>query len=324
MISTRLLSGALFLALVAAVFAADFKLVDGTVVTGEPSSYSRDGLVVRQPDGKFSPRTPWYKFSQEALQLLANDPKALVFVQPLIPPKIEDVAAPKRAQIAIVEPPKAELPPPGTGLGAALGTPMGLALFLILLLANLYAAYEVAVFRNYPPPVVIGAAVPLPVLAQIAFLCLKTRPFKAAPLPEEVAPEPEPAPEEPKRAIPRPGIPDDDEQPREGLKLTAAAEEEDVEIPLDHIEQWSRSDQMLNRRFFENQFRGFFRVALGPRERQLVLVIKSARGEFIGQRISRISNNEIHLQLRSGGASAEVMIPFNDITEVSVRHKDAV
>jgi hypothetical protein len=325
MISTRLLGGALFLALATAVFAADFKLVDGTVVTGEPSSYSRDGLVVRQPDGKFSPRTPWYKFSQEALQQLAKDPKALVFVQPLIPPKVEDVAAPKRAQIAIVEPPKAELPPPGTGLGAALATPMGLALFLILLLANLYAAYEVAVFRNYPPPIVIGAAVPLPVLAQIVFLCLKTKAFKAAPLPEAMQePDPDPVAEEARRNLPRPGIPDDDEQPSEGLKLTAQSDEEAVEIPLDHVELWSRSDQMLNRRFFENNFRGFFRVALGPRERQLVLVIKSARGEFIGQRVSRISNNELHLQLRSGGASSEVMIPFNDITEVSVRHKDAV
>jgi hypothetical protein len=324
MISTRLLGSALLLALVTAVLAADFKLVDGTVVTGDPSSYSRDGLVVRQPDGKFSPRTPWYKFSQEALQSLANDPKALVFVQPLIPPKIEDTAAPKRAQITIVEPPKSDLPPPGTGLGAALGTPMGMALLLILVLANLYAAYEVAVFRNYPPAVVIGAAVPLPVIAQIVFLCLKTKPFRAARLPEEVATEPEPAPEEPQRAIPRPGIPDEGEQPSEGLKLSTHGQEEEVEIPLDHVESWSRGDQMLNRRFFESQFRSFFRVALGPRERQLVLVIKSARGEFIGQRISRISNNEIHLQLRSGGASAEVMIPFNDITEVSLRHKDAV
>ena len=124
MISTRLLSGALFLALAAGAFAADFKLVDGGVVSGEPSSYSRDGLVVRQADGKFSPRTPWYKFAPEALQQLASDPKALPFVQPLIPPKIEDVAAPKRAQISIIEPPKPELPPPGTGLGAAMTTPM--------------------------------------------------------------------------------------------------------------------------------------------------------------------------------------------------------
>lgn len=324
MISFRLVCTALFVALWVAGQAADFKLVDGSVISGEPSSYSRDGLVVRQPDGRFSPRTPWYKFTPEALQLLAGDPKARPFVEPLLPPKIEDTAAPTRAPIRIVEPPKPELPPPGTGLLAGLTTPMGLALTLIFLLANLYAAYEIAVFRNYPPPVVIGAAVPLPVIAPLAFLCLKTRPFKAAPLPEDLQAEPEPPPDEPKPALPKPGIPDDDEPASPGLKLSAHGQEDEANVPLEYEETYRRGEQVLNRRFFETQFRGFFRVALGPRERNLVLVIKSARGEFIGQRISRISNNELHLQLRSGGATAEVMIPFVDITEVSVRHKDAV
>ena len=58
-------------------------------------------------------------------------------------------------------------------------------------------------------------------------------------------------------------------------------------------------------------------------EKDLLLVIKAVRGEYIGRRISRISSNEMHLQLQSANASAEVMIPFVEIQSVQIRHKDA-
>ena len=58
-------------------------------------------------------------------------------------------------------------------------------------------------------------------------------------------------------------------------------------------------------------------------EKDLVMVIKGVRGEYVGKRISRIATNEMHLQLQSGNASAEVMIPFVEIQSVQIRHKDA-
>jgi hypothetical protein len=52
-----------------------------------------------------------------------------------------------------------------------------------------------------------------------------------------------------------------------------------------------------------------------------VLVFKCVKNEYIGKRISRISSNELHLQLLN--STTEVGISFNDVTTVIVRHKDA-
>jgi hypothetical protein len=40
----------------------------------------------------------------------------------------------------------------------------------------------------------------------------------------------------------------------------------------------------------------------------------------VAKRISRISSNEMHVQVLSGG---EVTVPFAEITSVTLRHKDA-
>jgi hypothetical protein len=58
-------------------------------------------------------------------------------------------------------------------------------------------------------------------------------------------------------------------------------------------------------------------------DRDMVLVIKSSRGEYTGQRISRIAANDLHLQVQRGHASEEVMIPFVEIREIRLKHKDA-
>ena len=88
-------------------------------------------------------------------------------------------------------------------------------------------------------------------------------------------------------------------------------------------QMYTRGEFTLNRRFFETKFPGFFRVVPSEAEKELVIVIKAVRGEYVGKRISRISSNEMHVQLQSGNASAEVMIPFVEIQTVQIRHKDA-
>ena len=86
---------------------------------------------------------------------------------------------------------------------------------------------------------------------------------------------------------------------------------------------FKRGEFSFNRRFFETRFSGFFKVMPSEAEKHLVLVIKCAKGEFIGKRISKISATELSLQLfAAGGASSEEPILFNDIFEVQVRQKD--
>ena len=86
---------------------------------------------------------------------------------------------------------------------------------------------------------------------------------------------------------------------------------------------YQRGQFTFNRRFFETKFSGFFGVVRRDADRDMVLVIKSSRGEYVGQRISRIAANDLHLQVQRGHASEEVMIPFVEVQEIRLRHKDA-
>jgi len=61
--------------LLVAVGADTFPLTDGTSVVGDVISYNDNGIVFRLDVDKYSQRVPWTKFSQDALKLLANNPK---------------------------------------------------------------------------------------------------------------------------------------------------------------------------------------------------------------------------------------------------------
>jgi hypothetical protein len=118
-----------------------------------------------------------------------------------------------------------------------------------------------------------------------------------------------------------------------GLKL-ASSEPADA-VKLGHFEggedkaapppttKYQRGQFTFNRRFFETKFPGFFGVVRRDADRDMVLVIKSSRGEYVGQRISRIAANDLHLQVQRGHASEEVMIPFVEVQEIRLRHKNA-
>ena len=105
-----------------------------------------------------------------------------------------------------------------------------------------------------------------------------------------------------------------------GLKL-APAEEAKSTIP--ETVAFKRGQFTFNRRFFETNFPGFFGVVRREAERDMVLVFKANRGEYTTQRISRIAANDLHVQVERGQASEEVMIPFQEIQEIRLKHKDA-
>ena len=86
---------------------------------------------------------------------------------------------------------------------------------------------------------------------------------------------------------------------------------------------YQRGQTTFNRRFFETKLSGFLRVVPSEAEKDMVVHIRSSRGEHTGQRISRVMPNELSLQVHKGGASAEVIIPYGEIQEVQIRHKEA-
>jgi hypothetical protein len=60
---------------------------------------------------------------------------------------------------------------------------------------------------------------------------------------------------------------------------------------------------------------------LGDAERDMLLVFRTPKQEYVGKRISRISMQELHLVLQSN--NSEASISFSEITTVIVKHKDA-
>lgn len=83
-----------------------------------------------------------------------------------------------------------------------------------------------------------------------------------------------------------------------------------------------RGDFSFNRRFFETKLASFFRLVPSEADKDMVLFMKTARGEFTGKRIVNITPNEMTLQTFKGTATANEVIPFNDVFEVQIRHKD--
>jgi hypothetical protein len=298
--------------------ADEFKLANGNILRGELASADEDGLVVKLDVGGFSKREPWINFSQETLKTLVGNPKVTPLVEPFIELEPEQIKARERQKEIVVKPVpnRLERPSAKTGLIAAFLTPIGLAILAVLMLANLYAAYEIALFRRQPLALVCGLSVLLPGLVPLIFLSLPTRVEHAhaeAGPEEALAGETVGSPVKATSAFAGKGH-------QSGLALAAAQKQEGGGA---QPQLYARGEFTFNRRFFETKFPGFFRVVPSEAEKDLVMVIKAVRNEYVGKRISRISSNEMHVQLQSGNASAEVMIPFLEIQSVQIRHKDA-
>ena len=114
-----------------------------------------------------------------------------------------------------------------------------------------------------------------------------------------------------------------EEAPVATVEAAASVVEEQKGPALPAAVVYARGQFTFNRRFFETKFAGFLKMVPGEAERDRVIHIKSARGEFIGQRLSKIEPNELFLQIRKGTATEDVMIPFTEVFEVTIKHKDA-
>jgi len=302
--------------------ADDFKLANGNVLKGELASADEDGLVVKLDVGGFSKREPWINFSQETLKELAKYPKVAPLVEPFIELEPEQIKAKEKQKEIVVKPvpTRMERTTPKPGLATAFLTPIGLAILAVLMLANLYAACEIALYRQQPVALVCALSVLFPLLAPIIFLSLPTR---IAHRETEMAPGEAAAIGAGEvhggaTAKPTSSLAP---APAAGLSLAAATKPE-AALAQTQPQTFTRGEFTFNRRFFETKFPGFFRLVPAEAEKDLVMVIKAVRGEYVGKRISRISSNEMHLQLQSGNASAEVMVPFVEIQSVQIRYKD--
>ncbi|MGB9602410.1 MAG: hypothetical protein ACP5MG_11940 [Verrucomicrobiia bacterium] len=290
------------------------KLTDGTTIAGEvgKSSFNNDGVALMQ-NGIYGKRVQWNKISQESLKKLAEHPLAQKYVEPLIEwmPEDKPKERPAPKKLEIKQPPKIERPQPKSTFGALFQSPVSTAFLLLIYLANIYAGYEVAIYKNRKAPIVCAAAAVLPILGLILFIVMPPAPVKPA---EELVEE--------KAAV-------EGEATEQTAEITAVQQAsqpqqqpEQQEQTLPQTISFLRGQYTFNRRFFETKFSGFFKPVPGDEEKDKELVLVTLRGTYIGQRFTKISPNEVFLLVKKGNASEEIMIPFVEIKEVHIKHKD--
>ena len=310
-----------------AAYAETFKLGNGDTLTGELLAGNDVGAQIKVGEGEYK-RVPWADFSQEELRKFAKVQKLAPLVEPFI--EVTQQEKIKKTEINIKQPPRLERPAPQSLLGALFSSGLGLFIMLLLYAANIYAAYEVSIFRAQSAALVCGVSAVLPLAGPIIFLSMRT---KIAPATETWEPAPaDAAPETAATDAVNPMQAEGAEHPT-GLRLAGTGPADAVK--LGHFEggedkpslpptvTFQRGQFTFNRRFLETKFPGFFGVVRRDADRDMVLVIKSSRGEYTGQRISRIAANDLHLQVQRGHATEEIMIPFVEIQEIKLKHKDA-
>jgi hypothetical protein len=299
-----------------------FRLVNGETIVGDVMQTTADeqGVRIKVSEGDYT-TVKWANFSQEDLKKFSSNQKLEPYVVPFI--DIPPHSRVKRADIAVKEPPRPERPARQTVLGALCSSGLGLVVLLVLYAATIFAGYEVAVFRGQAPMLVAGlAAIPFVGLAApIVFLVMpgKHKTTVEASTADAAATAAR-APAQSEEINPMLG---DGVQRPTGLKMSHTEDPDTQKPNMPETLVYQRGQYTFNRRFIETKFAGFFGVVRRDAERDLVLVINSARGLYVGQRISRISANELHLQVQRGHASEEIMIPFQEIKEIRLQHKDA-
>ncbi len=316
------------LLLAGAAYAETFTLANGQTVTGEVllGSTNDFGVQIKVGEDKYE-RVPWANFSQEDLKKFAQNQKLAPLVEPFI--EITQAEKIKKTEVNIKQPTRLERPQPKSLVGALFSSGLGLLVVVLLYAANIFAGYEVSIFRARPMALVCGVSAVLPLIGPIIFLCLPTQ---VAPAEETWTPAPTAAPQGAAAEAVNPMQADGAQHPSslhladsaastEGTAAQPAGGDQKATVP--QTVTYQRGQYTFNRRFIETKFPGFFGVVRRDADKDMMLVIKSSRGEYFGQRISRIAANDLHLQVQRGHASEEVMIPFVEIKEIRVQHKDA-
>ena len=303
-----------------------YQLTDGTSITGDVISFNDDGIIFKIGDDKYTDRILWTKFSQSGLKLLAKNKKLKDYAEPFIetpPPPRPDL------QVRVHPVSRLDLPASQWVVSALCSSFVGIMIMLLIYAANIYAAFEIAIFRAQPIGLVTGIAAVLPIIGPIIFLSMPTKIEGAAEQDAQAgaaAAAPHPAVGQ-GHAAPAAGqsvqMPTDAQGTSEAGETAQPAQPWQAAASLPETQVFQRGQFTFNRRFFETKFSGFFGLARHGSSKDMVLVIKTPRAQHVAERISRISANEAHFEVVNGAARQEVAVPFGEIQEVQLKHKDA-
>lgn len=294
--------------------AADYKLTDGRTISGEILlSGSNDAIALIKTGNDAYEKIAWGLFSQEDLKAFrekySGEKKIVEAVEPFIEVSQEERA--KVTEVPIKPVPHLDQPAKGSVIGSL--TKSGLGIFLLLLIygANVFAGYEISIFRAQSLPLVVGlAAIPIVgFVSNIVFLSMPTHVHKKSE--EDIAFEAQAA-ETTTFVMPNQEAAAQEAAAEAASHTAAAAAKEEV---------YSRGQTTFNKRFFETKFAAFFGVSRREEDRLKQVTFKTLKGDFIAQRITRITASEIYIDAeREGGGSVEMALQFPEIKEVSIKH----
>ena len=305
---------ALWLGLVALTTEADTIILnDGSSLSGDIIKFDDNGLLLSMPGDVYT-NLPWARFSQESLQQLAQNPKLnsrnpkiASLVEPFIEPT--ESARPAKPDITVTPVQRLQRPANPALIGGLLHSGLGLFILLVLYLANLYAAFEVAVVRGRPIAQVIGLSAVLPVIGPIIFLCL---PIPTEPSAEEIA-----AGEA--AAAGTPGVPAGAAEVQIG-EASWKQPEEPVAAKRPEAQVFARGKFTFNKRFIETKFAGFASVEPAGDARNFTMEVKTLRESFAVERIAQVGATEVIFETVLRG---QVTVPFGDIQEIKLNPKAA-
>lgn len=298
-------------------------------VTGVPFEEADAGIRLKLDDDTYmSKPIPWGTLPQEDLEALLKyfsdttkreNVAARADIEPFIAIPIRDKLA--RTDIGSTNAvPRLERPGNRSVFAALGGSTAGALMLLLLYAGNLYAAYEISVFRAQPAGLVCGISAALPILGPMIFLAMPRREPPSVSETYEMPDENLEAAIASEQAAPPP-VPGAHGAPRHPSTQSVGAAIATANLPAAKV--FARGQFTFNRRFFETQVPGFFAVVRPVADKDLVLTIKAARGNYIAERFSRITPNEAYITVRKGHASEEIIVPFNEIQEVQLKHKDS-
>jgi hypothetical protein len=303
--------------LLATANAETYQLTDGTSVSGDIVSFNDDGVIVHTSGDQYTDRLPWAKFSQDALKALARNPKMKDLAEPFIetPP-----TPPTPLEVHVRPVTRLELPEKQSVIGALFSSGLGILILLLIYGTNIYAGYEVAIFRSRPPALVAGLAAVVPIVVPIIFLSMPTQVEAGATEQDmQMATGAPPDAIAPAQA----GAPAPEAQPATTESVHVAPQGWQAATALPETQIFQRGQFTFNRRFFETKFAGFFSMMRHGADKDMVLVVKTPRAQHVVERISRIAANDVHFDTVVGAARQEVMVPFGEIQEIQLKHKDA-
>jgi hypothetical protein len=325
----RLLTFLLGCLLASGAFAASYQTTDGRTLPGEPVGFSNRGLVMKLPDGSYSSATPWAQLSQVTLKELRDHPKAARFVEPFIQLTAEERE--KLSGLTLEDVPRLDRPAGKTGIvGMLFSSGVGWFLVLLIYFGNLFSAYEIALYRAYSPQAVCALAAVLPWISQAALLAIPREKLVGAMGGKAAGTQAaaEELPEDQEESAAAVGEP----APATGAAPTVFAPGEvfeEVPLPpetltplLPDTVTYSRGVVTFNRRFFESKLARFTKIVPPDDAKDFVLLFKTSRGNHLTNFISKLDPADLHLRVAKGNASEEVKVPYLEIFEVQMKHKD--